>query len=262
MFEVRLEQVRQLSTTTRAFEFVRMDQQSLNYKPGQFFRFEFEDGDGTFERSYSLCNYEELYGSTLELVISEVDEGRATRFLFAENIENLKAKVTGPFGRLILPEEVPGRLVMVATSVGLAPYMPMLKTLESLHYEKVILLLGVRDRSEFIYGSVLLSMTERCPWFELRLCLSREQATRVYEFDGYVNHQLTELRPDSERDHILLCGNPRMIDMAWSDLRAEGFRAKQVVREKYVFARETLPSRSKLTEDQKRLIQEKMNRYT
>ena len=138
MFEVRLEQVRQLSTTTRAFEFVRMDQQSLNYKPGQFFRFEFEDGDGTFERSYSLCNYEELYGSTLELVISEVDEGRATRFLFAENIENLKAKVTGPFGRLILPEEVPGRLVMVATSVGLAPYMPMLKTLESLHYENPV----------------------------------------------------------------------------------------------------------------------------
>ena len=151
---------------------------------------------------------------------------------------------------------------MVATSVGLAPYMPMLKTLESLHYEKVILLLGVRDRSEFIYSRVLLSMADRCPWFELRLCLSREQATRVYEFDGYVNQQLAELRPDSELDHILLCGNPRMIDMAWSDLRAEGFRAKQVVREKYVFARETLPSRNKLTEDQKRLIQEKMNRYT
>ena len=262
MFDVRLERVRQLSSTTRAFDFVRIDGKSVQYTPGQFFRFEFKDADGAFERSYSLANYEELYGSRLDLVISGVDGGRATRLLFRDKLENFTAKVTGPFGRLVLPEEAPRRLFMVATSVGLAPYMPMLKTLESLHYGKVVLLLGVRDRSEFIYGRNLLAIAKRHPWFELRLSLSRERAEKDYEFDGYVNQQLTELRPDSDKDHILLCGNPRMIDMAWSALRADGFRAKQVVREKYVFAREASAASKKMTEDQKRLIQEKVNRYT
>lgn len=262
MFEVRLERVRRLSRTTRTFEFFRLDEQAVDYEPGQFFRFEFEDENGAFERSYSLCNYEELFGSRLDLVVSEVEGGRATRLLFADDVMNLTAKVTGPYGRLVLPRRIPGRLIMVATSVGLAPYMPMLKALESLHYDKVVLLLGVRDRSEFIYGSVLQSIAERCPWFELRLSLSREQALQNYEFDGYVNRQLSELRPDPSEDHVFLCGNPSMIDMAWSALKAEGFSVKQVVKEKYVFARETLASPSEPTEAQKRLIQEKMRRYT
>ena len=43
MFTVRLERVRQLSQTTRDFAFVRLDGQAVEYQPGQFFRFEFED---------------------------------------------------------------------------------------------------------------------------------------------------------------------------------------------------------------------------
>ena len=262
MFTVRLERVRQLSQTTRDFAFVRLDGQAVEYQPGQFFRFEFEDADGSFERSYSLCNYDELYGSRLDLVISEVDGGRATRLLFADDIEGLTARVSGPFGRLVLPEQAPGRLLMVATSVGLAPYMPILKSLEPLDYGKVVLLLGVRDRSEFLYGSTLVAYAERHPWLELRLSLSREQAVQEYEFDGYVNQQLTDLDPDPDHDHVLLCGNPGMIDVAWSALQADGFRAKQVVREKYVFGRETRAASSSLTEEQKGLIQEKLNKYS
>ena len=262
MFKVRLGRVRQLSRTTRDFAFFRLDGQAVEYQPGQFFRFEFEDADGSFLRSYSLCNYEELYGSRLDLVMSEVDGGRATRLLFADDLEDLIAKVSGPFGRLVLPDRVPDRLFMIATSVGLAPYMPMLKTLESLNYSKVVLLLGVRDRSEFIYGSTLLAFAKQHPWFELRLSLSRDNAKREYEFDGYVNQQLTDLDPEPDHDHVLLCGNPGMIDNAWSLLQTEGFRAKQVVREKYVFARETQAASSKLTDAQKRLIQEKLNQYT
>ena len=262
MFTVRLERFHQLSRTTRAFTFVRLDGQAVEYQPGQFFRFEFEDADGSFERSYSLCNYEELYGSRLDLVMSEVDGGRATRLLFGNGIEHLKAKASGPFGRLVLPEQVPERLFMVATSVGLAPYMPMLKSLESLNYCKVVFLLGVRDRSEFIYGSTLLAFARQHQWFELRLSLSRDKPMRDFEFDGYVNQQLTDLEPDPNHDYFLLCGNPGMVDNVWSLLQAKGFRAKQVVREKYVFARETGVASSKLTEAQKQLIKEKSNQHT
>lgn len=261
MFSVRLEQFRDLSESTRDFRFARTDGEQTEYRPGQFFRFVFSDGEGEFERSYSLCNFDDLHGA-LHLVISKVEGGRATRLLFGDDIEGLEARVTGPFGRLVLPDSVPRRLIMVATSVGLAPYMPILRQLENLDYDSVVLLLGVRGRSEFIFGDKLLAYAERHPGFELRLCLSRERSIASHEFDGYVNPQLEALQPNPETDHCLLCGNPGMIDEAWAYLKSSGFRAKQVVREKYVFAREKTATRKTLADDQKRLIAEKMNRYS
>ena len=260
MFTVRLERVRTLSESTKDFRFVCAANTSLDYKPGQFYRFVFADEHGEFERSYSLCNFDELYGQHMDLVISEVGNGRATNLLFNCQ-EGLEANVTGPFGRLTLPEEVPGRLVMVATSVGLAPYMPILKELETGGFPEVVLLLGVRDRSEFIYSDVLKDYAEQHDYFELRLCLSREKATAGYEHDGYVNTQIERLEVNPDSDHFLLCGNPEMIDDAWGYLKESGFKAKNVVREKYVFARESRSSAKTLTVEQKQLIADKLKKY-
>ncbi len=260
-FRVRLERIRDLSSSTKDFRFVRLDGQRLDYEPGQFYRFVFEDEEGEFERSYSLCNFDDLYGDRLDLVISQVEGGRATRLLF--NAEpGIEADVTGPFGRLVLPKEKPARLYMVATSVGLAPYMPILKQLETAGYEDVRLLLGVRDKSEFIYGDLLLDYMKQYDWFHLTLCLSREPATKPYESDGYVTTQMNFFDPDPSKDHFLLCGNPAMVDDVWAILKKKGFSPKRVVREKYVFAREKKNAPKKtLSEDQKQLIAEKMKKY-
>jgi ferredoxin-NADP reductase len=260
MFTVHLERVRTLSESTKDFRFACAANTSLDYKPGQFYRFVFTDEQGEFERSYSLCNFDELYGRHMDLVISQVEKGRATNLLFNGD-EGLEAKVTGPFGRLTLPSAPPGRLVMVATSVGLAPYMPILKELEMSGFPEVVLLLGVRDRSEFIYGDVLKNYADQHDYFELRLCLSREKAVAGYEYDGYVNAQIERLDVNPDSDHFLLCGNPGMIDDAWGYLKESGFKSKQVVREKYVFARESKSSAKALTEEQKQLIADKLKKY-
>ena len=260
MFEVRLTRVRELSRSTRDFRLVREDGEKLRYQPGQFYRFVFRDDEGEFERSYSLCNFEDLYGANLDLLISRVKGGRATRLLF-NGAQELTARVTGPFGRLVLPDSVPERLVLVATSVGLAPYMPILKQLEELDYRDVVLLLGVRDRSEFIYGDLLREYARENDFFDLRFCISREAPAAGDEFEGYVTGQLQTLNVDPARDHVLLCGNPAMIDDAWGYLKGKGFRPKQVIREKYVFAREKKTTPAALTEEQKKLVAEKMKKF-
>jgi NAD(P)H-flavin reductase len=263
-FRVRLESMRVLSQSTQAFSFVREDNAVLQYSPGQFFRFVFKDDNGEFERSYSLCNFDELFGQHLELVISRVEHGRATALMF-DHEPGLTADVTGPFGRLVLPEPLPQRLVLVATSVGLAPYLPMLKAVELLPVKpphKVVLLLGVRDRSEFIYGDLLMDYASRHDFFELRLCLSREAAAASHDFAGYVTEQVKAISADAGTDHYMLCGNPRMVDDVFAVLKAEGLRVKQVVREKYVFARETKTQKPVLTAEQKKLIAEKMKKYS
>lgn len=260
-FQVRLTRIRELSESTRDFSFLREDGEVLEYQPGQFYRFVFQDKEGEFERSYSLCNFDELYGKNLELVVSKVDGGRATRLLFNCN-EGLTAKVTGPFGRLVLPDDDPERLLLIATSVGLAPYMPILKQLESRSIGSVVLLLGVRDHTELIYGDILRAYAQKHDYFDVRFCISREPPEADDEYAGYVTEQLRSLNVSKDSDHILLCGNPMMIDDAWSYLKGESFRPKKVVREKYVFAREKKGRTSTLTEDQKKLIAEKMKKYS
>jgi NAD(P)H-flavin reductase len=264
MFTARLERIRTLSDSTRDFRFVRDDGEVTQYEPGQFFRFIFSDDEGEFERSYSLCNFDSLHDRYLDLVISKVEGGRATRLLFDEDakLEGLSVKVTGPFGRLTLPADNPGRLVMVATSVGLAPYLPILKSLEDRGISEVVLLLGVRDRREFLYGDLLQAYAAEHPYFDLRLCLSREPASEPFERNGYVTSELTALNPDAKSDHVLLCGNPAMIDEAWALLKSAGFKAGQVVREKYVFAKEKKTVNREMSEDQKKLLAEKMKKYS
>lgn len=264
-FNVECQRIRELSATTRDFRFVRSDGEPLDYEPGQFYRFIFTDSDGEFERSYSLCNFEDTAGSVMDLVVSRVEGGRATRLLFAAE-KGLTASVSGPFGRLVLPPELPPRLILISTSVGIAPYLPMLKPLSQALQNsslEVEFIFGVRDRSEFLYSDLLLKMAKDHANFQLSIQYSREiGALSSYEARGYVQSRLAELNPDPARDYVMLCGNPEMIDECYEFLKLHQFRPRQVRREKYVFAKDSSPAEKKsLTEDQKRLIAEKMKKY-
>ncbi|MCZ6503442.1 MAG: FAD-binding oxidoreductase [Gammaproteobacteria bacterium] len=267
-FDVTLRRIRRLSESTLDFRFDRNDGKLVIFEPGQFFRFVFTDAAGDFERSYSLCNFGEDVSDTsyLDLVISFVDGGRASQYLFNCG-KGITATVSGPFGRVLVPETLPRRLFLVATSVGIAPFMPILTALSSALGKlkvEVVLLFGARSRDEFLYQEEVLAIKERYDCFTLVMCYSREVLgdQQPYERSGYVTDQLGSFSPDPDSDKFLLCGNPYMIDDCFGLLRKLGFRAKQVVREKYVFAKETKVKEKKaLTKEQKELIVEKMKKY-
>jgi ferredoxin-NADP reductase len=268
VFTVSLNQIRRLSDSTIELQFQRDDNASLSFVAGQFYRFVFIDEEGDFERSYSLCNLlqQETQAGCLRLVISEVDGGRATRLLF-NAATGLTARVTGPFGRLILPAVLPSRLFLVATSVGIAPYLPMLEVLAgplSRGELQVYFLFGVRDPSEFLYASFLTGYAEKYPDFHLSVCYSRQMpaTSTPIDYSGYVQQHLPT--PDPATDLYLLCGNPMMIDDSLAQLKAAGVGSRQILREKYVFAKRLKTQASAsigLSDEQKRLIAEKMQKY-
>ncbi|MBV1879458.1 MAG: hypothetical protein KUG79_17590 [Pseudomonadales bacterium] len=287
-FEVMLESYTELNKNTREFRFVPVDDLTLDYKPGQFYRFVFTDQQGEFERSYSLCNTDlgeqnyslarlaaqstkslppgECQSRHLDLVISTVKGGRATALLFDCKV-GMKARVSGPFGRLLIPEPLPKRLFLVATSVGIAPYMPMLSWLSSALRDQLLevhVLFGVRDETEFIFADRLGDFARQYQGFRLRVSYSRKLPAEpaAFEYSGYVQHQLRQLDMTPETDHVLLCGNPKMVDECFADLKQAGFGVRQVIREKYVFARAVRSKESKaLTAAQKGLLAEKMKKY-
>jgi NAD(P)H-flavin reductase len=167
---------------------------------------------------------------------------------------------------LILPADDKRRLVLVATSVGVAPFLPMLQSLEAGEYQRfdsVHLLFGVRDPTEVLFQETLLRLRSKASWFELTVHCSRSQDSAAdWQYSGYVTNGLTQLALDPKSDHVLVCGNPKMVDDVYAALRVRQFGPRSVIREKYVFAVQEKslqgPSRSSADEA---LLQQKMKAY-
>lgn len=244
----------------------RSDQSDVPFKPGQFYRFRFQDAGGTFERSYSFAQCDDQCApGEFELLITPVTGGRATALLFGASVR-LEAEMEGPYGRLVLPSS--GRkLVLVATSAGLAPYLPMLKHLESqAHrpFDEVHLIFGVRDPDEFLYRDWILGLAKRCRWFHWQTHYSQASppSPSDQEFTGYVHSGIEQLELEPENDWVLLCGNPMMIDTAFDQLKARGFKSRRVIREKYLFARQEKPAATPtMSQDDRALLLAKMAKY-
>lgn len=269
-FDVELTRIRKLSESTLEFRFVRKDGNIVEFIPGQFFRFTFKDAAGSFERSYSLCNLGEDEG-ILDLVISKVEHGRATKLLFNCK-EGLKASVKGPFGRLVLPKPVPERLILICTSVGIAPFLPILNSLYGHDKDtgqkgtgpKVLLLFGIRSPEECLYRDYFLSLKSTHASFDVKFCFSRKLPDNPQSCDlsGYVQDTLKISDKKISQDLALLCGNPSMVDSCFDVLKKEGFKSNRVIREKYVFAKDVAtPSENKMTNAQKKLLEEKIKKY-
>lgn len=260
-FDAELTRFRRLSDTTMDFRFRTLGGDAVEFEPGQFFRFTFTDENGQFERPYSPCNFTDAAADEIDLVISTVAGGRASEYLFHCE-EGIKTTVVGPYGRLVIPQELPERLFLVATSVGIAPFLPMLSALKTRMAGEVFLLFGVRNRSEFLYQQELLKCRANWPNLSLQVCYSREDCKLLeYEYSGYITKYLAALDLDPDTDGFLVCGNPMMIDDCYELLKTRGFSARQVIREKYVFAKEKATVKTGLSAEQKKLIAEKVKKF-
>lgn len=237
-FQLVLQAARMITPRVRELTLVREDRSPLDYTPGQFITL-FVEADGQrLRRSYSIASIPGSEPNEVRIAATFVDGGRATARLFAmEPGERLEAM--GPFGRLVLREDPPGRYLLVATGTGVTPYRAMLPELErriDLEGFRVELLLGVRAPEDLLYGEEFVGFANQCSGFTFRACYSREMPERAGEFEhsGYVQGLLPHMGLNPERDIVYLCGNPTMIDEATALLTESGFSMPNVRREKYV----------------------------
>jgi ferredoxin--NADP+ reductase len=193
------------------------------------------DPDKIIRRAYSIAS-SSLERQYLEFYVVLVESGALTPRLFALNPGDklwLGKKITGSFTLDNVPEG--HNLVLIATGTGLAPYISMLRS-QLLHtrQSKVGVLHGARhswdlgycnelamverDHEHFAYlPSITRPAAEKTPWLGLTgyiqdIWQSRPFQTR-WGFD-----------PAPEHTHVLLCGNPAMIDTMIEMLGQEGFR--------------------------------------
>lgn len=237
-----LTESRALGPQVRHLVFRRLDAAPVSFQPGQFVNLFFDLDGETHRRSYSLANLTEdtTRCPTLEIAVAHVAGGLASRFFFSAEA-GAKVRMAGPYGQLLLPPKLPGRLLLVATGTGVAPYRTMLPVLAHRLRAgalEVALVFGARHREELLYEEDFAAVAARYPAFDYRVCYSRHlpDRPRPYEHAGRVQQQLAALAPDPARDLAFLCGNPAMVDEVFGLLKDQGFPPSQVRREKYLFA--------------------------
>jgi len=244
-FELRLTDSFMLAPSVRHLSFERVDGQPLAFVPGQFLQvhFHYDDGKAT-KRSYSVGSVGD--GSSpvqrIEIAVSYVEGGAATKLL-GDLEHGQTVDASGPYGRFCLMDgDRNARYILIATGTGVTPYRAMLPQIEALIASRgcrFVLLYGARNEGELLYGEEFEAFARKHEGFTFHACLSRgaRPSPRPHDRLGYVQDMLAELEPSAEADIAYLCGNPNMVDAAFSALKDHGLAVQHIRREKYISSR-------------------------
>lgn len=237
IFTLTLKSGRMITPTVKHLEFVRKDGAKFDFTPGQFITFHFTMDDTVYQRSYSIATIPTLSNS-IEIAVSPFENGPGTKLLFGLEPGD-DVETTGPFGRLVLRDEQPGRYILVATGTGVTPYRAMLpELLQRINTSncKVVILLGVQSPNDSLYSEDFITFANEHPNLEFHAFYSRKMpdAPKAFEHQGYVQNYFDQLQLSPKNDIVYLCGNPLMIDQSFELLLSKGFETSQVRREKYI----------------------------
>jgi ferredoxin--NADP+ reductase len=200
------------------------------FRPGQFMNLGLHLPGGFVSRSYSLAS---APGDELQVLLARVGEGALTPALFELQVDAKVSLDPKPQGFFTFDYVPPHReLWLLATGTGLGPFLSMLRSGQAFERaERVLLVHGTRGPAELAHRQELESLAEqRAGTFRYLPVLSRE--TEAGLLSGRVTHVLQsgELEQRAETPisaasaHLMLCGNPAMIEEVTAQLSARGLR--------------------------------------
>lgn len=220
------------------FSFKTTRDPGFRFKNGHFIMIGLEqDGGRPLLRAYSIAsaNYEDQ----LEFFSIKVPDGPLTSQLQKINVGDQIVMSSKPTGTLILDNLLPGKnLYLISTGTGLAPFMSIIKDLETYeNFDKIILTHGVRTVDELAYQALI---KDELPTHEYFGELVREKLIYypTVTRENYVNMgRITELMetgklyedvglPDMnpEHDRFMICGSPSMLKDTCKILNERGFK--------------------------------------
>lgn len=239
IYPVTLHEAKMLTPRVKHFTLNLDDTVSFSYTPGQFITIHFEHQTKTLKRSYSIANAPSE-NRQIEFAAGYAENGPGSEYLF--NLKpGDKVNISGPYGRLVLKENLPSRYILAATSTGITPYRAMSHEL-SLRLSnnpqlKVVIILGVQRHEDLIYHEDFQKLASQFPkqvMFRIQFSQVAAPDDKLNQFNGYVQHALKNINLDPGQDIVYLCGNPGMVDESFTFLKETGFTMQQIVREKYI----------------------------
>ena len=192
------------------------------------------DLDGYVFRAYSVAS--SPYDEFIEFFSVVIPQGEFTSKVNHIQVGDSLLLNTTPFGYLTLARyqlPLPNDLWLLATGTGLAPFLSILKTIDVWQqYQRIILVYSARTSQELAYqaeiGSIKSIYGDDGAAFVFLPIVTREadyagEKARVPNL--ILSGKLTELvgqKLDKERSHVMLCGNPQMVEDTKEALKSIG----------------------------------------
>ena len=192
------------------------------------------DLDGYVFRAYSVAS--SPYDEFIEFFSVVIPHGEFTSKVNHIQVGDSLLLNTTPFGYLTLARyqlPLPNDLWLLATGTGLAPFLSILKTIEVWQqYQRIILVYSARTSQELAYQAEIDAIKsiygDNGAAFVFLPIVTREadytgEKARVPNL--ILSGKLTELvgqKLDKERSHVMLCGNPQMVEDTKEALKSIG----------------------------------------
>ncbi|MDR2251166.1 ferredoxin--NADP reductase [Acinetobacter sp.] len=219
--------------TPTLFSFTMTRPSHFKFTAGQFARIGLKVGDELVVRAYSVVS--SPFDETLEFFSIVVPDGA-----FTSNLQHLKVgdelyleKI--PYGYLTLAryqQPLPHDLWLLATGTGLAPFLSMLQDFETWsNYQKINLVYSVRTADELAYVDRIQEIAETFGeghnGFKFIPIITRDSSAPLHErlpvlIESGELEKAAGLQLNFATSHIMLCGNPQMVDDTKEALKRRG----------------------------------------
>ena len=219
--------------TNTLFSFTMTRPAHFKFTAGQFARIGLKVGDELVVRAYSVVS--SPFDETLEFFSIVVPEGK-----FTSNLQHLKVgdelyleKI--PYGYLTLARyqlPLPHDLWLLGTGTGLAPFLSMLQDFETWNnYKHINLVYSVRTQAELAYVDRIQEIAETFGeghnGFKFIPIITRDPEAALHErlpiliANGDLE-KAADMQFKPEASHVMLCGNPQMVEDTKEALKARG----------------------------------------
>ena len=219
--------------TSTLFSFTMTRPAHFKFTAGQFARIGLKAGDDLVVRAYSIVS--SPFDETLEFFSIVVPDGA-----FTSNLQHLQVgdelyleKI--PYGFLTLARyqlPLPQDLWLLGTGTGLAPFLSMLQDFETWHkYQQINLVYSVRTAAELAYAERIEEIAavfgEGHQGFRFIPVITRDPHAPLHErlpalIANGALEQAAGLALNPASSHVMLCGNPQMVEDTKEALKARG----------------------------------------
>mgnify|MGYP001159259396 CR=1 FL=1 len=194
----------------------------FEWKPGQYVGISISS---SYRRSYSIYDYD---GENISFLIDIRPDGKASHYFKSAKVGNSN-QILGPYGKFSVIENNKTKN-FICTGTGIAPFIPMIKSLENKN-SKIRLFFGVQKNSDDFAYEIIQNLGID---LEYSRCVTREEPKsddNINLIAGRVTKVLDEYNFDFMNDEFYICGAPQMVEDSLKILEGKG--AKNVIYEKY-----------------------------
>ncbi|MDQ3571112.1 MAG: FAD-dependent oxidoreductase [Actinomycetota bacterium] len=224
-------------TGTVRISFRVIDQQPFNFRPGQFVGIQADiPGFGVRKTPYCIISAPNAE-RTFQLLVRLVPEGPLSYYLGALKVGDVIG-FRGPVGRSMIPkEEEETELVLIATGVGVGPFLSLVSHLsgQGLH-RRMRLYWGLRLAEDICLRDELEELVRASEDFSYQISLS-QPPERWTGLRGRVTESVPPLLETLGGKHFYLVGNGAMIEEMSEALSDLGVFKNLIYQEHYFNAR-------------------------